>query len=83
MRKGKPVEAWLIGALSVSLRSGLTGNVFMLQNPGVIAGMIQKVNPFKSSQPQWADAQCSQQVLLQHWKFGRQQQPAGEAGGSV
>lgn len=27
--------------------------------------------------------ECSQRVLLQHWRFGRQQQPTGEAGGSV
>lgn len=57
MRKDKQVEAWLNGASSVRLRSGLTANVFVPQNPGVIAGMMQKVNPFKSSQPKAADTQ--------------------------
>lgn len=32
-------------------------NVFVLQNPGMIAGMMQKVNPFKSSQLKAADTQ--------------------------
>lgn len=57
MRKDKQVEAWLNGASSVRLRSGLTVNVLVPQNPGVIAGMMQKVNPFKSSQPMAADTQ--------------------------
>lgn len=57
LRKDKQVEAWLNGASSVSLRSGLTARVFLLQNTGVIAGMIQKVNPFKSSQSKAADSQ--------------------------
>lgn len=29
----------------------------MLQKPGMMAGMIQKVNPFKPSQPKNADTQ--------------------------
>lgn len=31
--------------------------VSVLQKPTIIAGMLQKVNPFKSSQPKAADAQ--------------------------
>lgn len=49
-------------APSVSLLSGFTASVFVLQKPGMIAGMIQKVNPFKSSQPKNSDTQslCSE-----------------------
>lgn len=40
-------------ASSVNL-SGFTASVFVLQKPGMMAGMMQKVNPFKPSQPKTA-----------------------------
>lgn len=35
----------------------MTVSAFVLQNPGTIAGMIQKVKPFTSSQAEAADTQ--------------------------
>lgn len=44
-------------ASSVSLLSCFSVSVFVLQKPRMIAGVIQKVNPFKPSQPKNSDTQ--------------------------